>query len=225
MVKYIFFLAVSVAFGQKVNKATYEIILNKPEKTTKVKNIRAQLLIEDAKNVEYEMLFNLVESYYFEKEVLKNDFEKGINLTKVLAGNNNKYYTSYGKEQNCFYLNETEGDNLFVSYKKVVWKLLQESKKIGDLLCYKAETLNINKSKKFRPTVAWYAPEIPYSFGPNKYHGLPGLIVQLNNNTLTYNLKKIEFSISDKIKKPKKGKRITEEEFLKEFYKKYSDKK
>jgi GLPGLI family protein len=36
---------------------------------------------------------------------------------------------------------------------------------------------------------AWYAPEIPLSYGPWKFHGLPGLILELEDDTGEYHYK------------------------------------
>ena len=63
------------------------------------------------------------------------------------------------------------------------WEILNESKKIGDYLCYKAilSTPYVNRygESRISKTEAWFAPSLPYSFGPLEFCGLPGLILEL----------------------------------------------
>jgi len=62
------------------------------------------------------------------------------------------------------------------------WDLTHtEQKKIGDLQCKKATT-----TFRGRNYIAWYAPSIPLSYGPYKFHGLPGLIVSITDDTNRY---------------------------------------
>lgn len=53
------------------------------------------------------------------------------------------------------------------------WKLGQEKKKIGNYICYKATKKDffIGSSGNQVPLniIAWFTPEIPYSFGSLKY--------------------------------------------------------
>jgi GLPGLI family protein len=77
---------------------------------------------------------------------------------------------------------------------------------------------------------AWYCPEINYSFGPIGYYGLPGLILELQIDNVTY--KAIRIKIDDSRKKlniamPKAEKIVSYNEYLnisKELYKKMTRK-
>lgn len=63
------------------------------------------------------------------------------------------------------------------------WKLIpNETKKIGNYLCNKAET-------EFRGSqiVAYYTTEIPINAGPWKFSGLPGLILEVREKDTTNN--------------------------------------
>ena len=62
----------------------------------------------------------------------------------------------------------------------------------------------------------WFTPEIPVSHGPENYYGLPGLILEVQNQGRTLICEKIELNPSAdpvEIVKPKKGKVITQAEF------------
>jgi GLPGLI family protein len=41
---------------------------------------------------------------------------------------------------------------------------------------------------------AWYAPDIPVRFGPIGYGGLPGLILELQNESATFYVTKINLN-------------------------------
>jgi GLPGLI family protein len=109
------------------------------------------------------------------------------------------------------------------------WELTGETKKIGNYTAQKATYTRIIDSKRFstgmtemenvKDTIsvtAWFTPEIPVSHGPNNYYGLPGLILEVQNQGSTLICEKIELNPSSNpvaIEQPKKGKVVSEEEF------------
>lgn len=62
---------------------------------------------------------------------------------------------------------------------------------------------------------AWYTPEIPLNQGPEKYWGLPGLILEVNDGKTTILCSKIVLNPKDKveIKAPTNGKEISQEAY------------
>lgn len=70
----------------------------------------------------------------------------------------------------------------------LVWKISNESQKIGIWKTQKANT-----TFGGRAWTAWFASEIPIQDGPYKFHGLPGLIVKLEDDSQshTFELKEI----------------------------------
>lgn len=66
------------------------------------------------------------------------------------------------------------------------WKLLGETKKIGKFNCQSA-------SIRFRQRnyIAWFTTEIPVPFGPNKFKGLPGLILEIYDDEKSWYMKAI----------------------------------
>lgn len=57
-----------------------------------------------------------------------------------------------------------------------VWKILPEKQKMGDFQTQKAETEMYG-----RKWTAWFTTSIPIQEGPYKFHGLPGLIVKIED--------------------------------------------
>ncbi len=80
------------------------------------------------------------------------------------------------------------------------WKLINETKIINSLVCKKAE-LNF----KGRNWTAWYSTEIPFPYGPNKFGGLPGLIVKIADKKGDYDFELVKVTPSSAMK----GKVIT----------------
>ena len=74
---------------------------------------------------------------------------------------------------------------------EIKWELISEKKEIQNLVCYKAKA-------EFRGTnwIAWYCPEIPITYGPWKFYGLPGLIIEAkdDSNRFIFNLVSILFN-------------------------------
>ena len=88
------------------------------------------------------------------------------------------------------------GGNRYLIKDKVAfnWKISEESKTIGGYQCLKATT-----TFRGRNWEAWFAPELGMSYGPWKFHGLPGLIMEVydDTQTFTWRVEKIEYKESD----------------------------
>ncbi len=63
-------------------------------------------------------------------------------------------------------------------WKKTNWNITKRKKKIGNYDCQEAK-INLNG----RGYTVWYNPKIPLSIGPLKLHGLPGLIIEVTEDS------------------------------------------
>jgi GLPGLI family protein len=92
------------------------------------------------------------------------------------------------------------------------WKITNEKIKYLDYECQKAV---IEDENQF--VVAWFTSQIPVQAGPAGYHGLPGMIllVNVNDGETEYKATKMDLRTLEKseLSKPKKGKKVSEEEF------------
>lgn len=126
------------------------------------------------------------------------------------------------------------------------WELTGNTKKIGEYEVQEAKYSRIIDSKSFsmgmdemeltKDTInvtAWFAPQIPVSHGPADFWGLPGLILELQNEGLTYLADRIVLNPTDPvaIEVPKKGQKISNEEYraladekMKDMMKRYNGK-
>lgn len=78
--------------------------------------------------------------------------------------------------------------------RKMNWKILPEKEKIGEFNTQKA-SLNFAG----RIWTAWFFSDIPIQDGPYKFHGLPGLIIKIEDKTKSHSfvLKEIKKSNSN----------------------------
>ena len=91
------------------------------------------------------------------------------------------------------------------SLPRYQWKVGSESKKIMGLETYKA---CIGDS-----VTAWFCPTIPVQEGPGVYHGLPGLILDLEDSQAIYRCTAINTNSTREVGKAKRAKEVTDEEF------------
>ncbi|MDR0205944.1 MAG: GLPGLI family protein [Bacteroidales bacterium] len=65
------------------------------------------------------------------------------------------------------------------------WKIKNDMKEIAEHICMNATYYDSIKGKE---VVAWFALDLPVPLGPNKYCGLPGMILEINeaNGALVY---------------------------------------
>lgn len=162
---------------------------------------------------------NKSESYYWGDNIIHNDGNAmAFSMAKTMIGNDEKYLTKL-KEGVTYKQVDAFGETFLIrdSINTSEWKFTKETKKIANYICYKATTSYIvaNMVGNFKKNVvAWYCPNIPYNYGPKNFSGLPGLIMELEDDKLTYVLEKIKFSSKDvKIDLLKKGKIISNYEF------------
>ncbi|WP_299522427.1 GLPGLI family protein [uncultured Lutibacter sp.] len=185
---------------------------NKKEISETKKNEQAIQIIKKARDVVGFLNFNEIESLFQVDKPMGNDVEKEINLTRIFAGKDNVFYYSIATKERLLQ-KDFMGELFLISKEPIEWKITQESKQIGDYTCFKAiKKDSIATNKK---TIAWFTPQIPISLGPREFNGLPGLILDVNYSELRFKATKIEINQKNmgKIKKPTKGKKITEAEY------------
>jgi GLPGLI family protein len=110
---------------------------------------------------------------------------------------------------------ELGSDNYVIKDQWVLpkWKILDQIKEVNGYICIQAETRNPVKNQVIH---AWFTDKIPYSFGPEGYGGLPGLILELeiNGGDAVITANQIDWDYRGEISVPKKtkGKEITAEQ-------------
>ncbi|WNW01035.1 GLPGLI family protein [Tenacibaculum sp. HL-MS23] len=195
----------------------------KKEKTTKFAEQYLIKMFKNTKDVTSVLRFSKNESLYDVESKLKNEANKNFNMTATIAGGNTIYYTNSGKKD--YYKQFNREEPLRVDILPIKWAITQETKKIGDYLCFKAVAVKkVRDNKPLIKIAAWFTPTIPVSFGPIDYFGLPGLILEVSYNRINIKATKIVLNPKEKIviKKPTKGKRMTNAAYVemsKNFFK------
>ncbi len=103
--------------------------------------------------------------------------------------NNRKKDTIYWNQWVDFYVAEKT--------PKIEWKLIKETKKIGDFTANKATC-----SFRGRDYTAWYILDVPLPYGPWKLQGLPGLIIEAydTHKEMYFYFKSLEYPTKNKTK-------------------------
>lgn len=208
------YVKTKVSYNLKIsidkNLGRHQVLMKSfPEKARKIETVASEF--------DFSLVYNDTCSiFYIEKKLFSDN--TAANLAVILSG----YYGRI-KQQTHNYITENLREDFgkfLVSRPYQKWKLYDETKQIGEYLCFKATTFHITKNPKgkvFKHNfIAWYTPQIPHKFGPAGYGNLPGLIIELQGENVTYGVKKIQFydeaeSKKNKMPKLRKKKLITEE--------------
>lgn len=185
-----------------------------------------KILKTNMKDVEYELIFTSNESVFKPVDKIGLSSDTNYELALMWGGGNGIIYINFDTKEKIEQKN-AYGKLFLINKPFNTWKLFNQEKKIGNYTCLKAttqKTINTQEDKKTVVITAWYAPEIASKQGPCGYEGLPGLIIELSTNEVIFFLKKIVLNPEKnvQIKKPTKGKEITQNEF-EEISKKTAD--
>ena len=201
-----------------------------------------QEAMKSATEKQYTLLFNKSECLYEEQEKLEKpeaSANGGFSISVSFSGEGKKYLNL--KDKICIEEADIFGKEFLIvePLEKPDWKLLNETKKIGDYNCFKAELIvqvtekqkeeykEFLKKEETKPSlfkveepkdkviIAWYTPEIPVSFGPKNYWGLPGLILEINEEESIILCSKVTLGNKErsKIKVPNTGDKVTQKKF------------
>tara|TARA_R110000850_G_scaffold203228_1_gene329527 strand:- start:148553 stop:149431 length:879 start_codon:yes stop_codon:yes gene_type:complete len=212
-------------------------------------------MMKSALEKTYILDFNKVESTYKEEEKLAAPGTGGGMM--MMMGNFTAGAQYKNTKENVF-LQEQEffGKQFLISdtLPKLEWKLVNESKQIGQYVAFKAtaikklgdtdwqsmrrrnregdeeqkdaeakkDSTDVNimdelEIPKEIEIVAWYTPQIPVPQGPGEFHGLPGLILEVQADRTSILCSKIILNPkeAEEIKKPSKGEKVSQEEYQK----------
>lgn len=206
--------------------------------TTQMQGMGSQIMEMLKKQFEkdYVLKFNQSESMYAEDKELQAPQPAGMVMMIEEVGGADHIYKNTKEKR---YVNQSESfGKVFLIKDELAdldWKLLNETKTIGEYTCYKAvlkREIEVMESQVMvNPTeedmeepetqlkeieiVAWYTPEIPINAGPDLYYGLPGLILQVNSEDRTLVCSKLVLNPKSgvEIKEPTKGKVISQEKY------------
>jgi GLPGLI family protein len=174
--------------------------------------------------------YNGANTLYFTAEkslYIHNDYQKedeygglGTNLVSFIKGDLEGFpiFTDRNEGVVYFKVDYYSPIQIYILKEKIPainWSILPETRKIGTLQAIHAKGVFGGRTYN-----VWFTPDIPLPFGPNKFGGLPGLILEVysEDGFVKYKFQNFESSTGDSvvIEKPKAGKEITEQE-LRDF--------
>lgn len=135
-------------------------------------------------------------SKFYSREVFESDSimeaefkkqSKGLDNHINLKGFQSKGKVRYQVEKNYpnysvnFFTRLGSDDYMIEESRKQVWKIVPEKEKVGEFIAQKASCEYAGRS-----WTAWFTTDIPIQDGPHKFHGLPGLIVKLEDKTKSH---------------------------------------
>lgn len=186
MKKLSFLLLFAIAFLSAQNQRLvyeYRFVLD----TLKKDSLKTEMMILDIKDSKSEFYsYQKFQSDSLAMVSIQNQIKSGtgnISINKKYNGNINYSVKKDLKLHETNLLISIGGNQYLVKEdRKLDWKILPETQKIGNWNCQKVVA-------KFggRIWTAWFTTELPFSDGPYKFQDLPGLIVQISDEKLSHN--------------------------------------
>lgn len=176
----------------------------------------------------YTLEFNQAESKFFTNPTLTNDNNK---ISEMFL-NDIEYYFDLPNAQR-YENKKISGEDILVNEMTLDWNIYNETKIIKGFKCQRAKAVQIFYSvdretgktrTKEQPIEAWFTLEIPFSFGPENYGGLPGLILELSTQGNNYRVNDLNIrpTKSLMIKFPDAKNAISDKEAAKKIYNVYN---
>lgn len=171
----------------------------------------------------FELISDKNESYYSIVPKINNEqieISEGISASFSASAN-----PIYKNTESKTYVEETQiGERTFLikdHLPQIDWKITKETKEIAGFPVLKATGVLNDESKT--EIEAWYAPKLSSKAGPERFWGLPGMILEVetliryddgSKEGIGYRATKVEvLNSNEKIKIPNKGKKISQQEF------------
>lgn len=189
---FFFFLIMSITLNAQVENFLYVdyVYTNKRYSNSEI------LIANSQKSFYVKSPLNLT----FDVEQYEEDGELNFIIpTKEINLKGSTYYSELRKPE--IILNIKSSNNSKIIVKDILpewnWKLVEGTKTIGDYKCSKA-TIEF----RGRNYEAYYTSEIPLAYGPYKFRGLPGVILQISSvggdleNFFSWTAQEIKFPVS-----------------------------
>ncbi|SHL48322.1 GLPGLI family protein [Flavobacterium xanthum] len=181
-------------------KIIYTININADENVLKSDNMGSTYseMSKKAGTFSYVLYFSGSKtSFQKENKLNSRESEQDRMISDLASVMFTTQYNYYFDFKNKYMLSEIEGTIIKDTVKPINWLINSESKLIDGIMCFQAlsqvEYLGRDNKTKFKKIVAWFAPSLPYSYGPKNFYGLPGLILELTENRTTYLATVIDF--------------------------------
>jgi GLPGLI family protein len=194
-----------------IRKTNFRQIMIKQKHITQEDKDRMSLMKGDTWDEKYVLTFNKNISFYTLSEEEDEANKWGYSWRQPEL----KFHRDFEQQKQTDVM-EMFGKTYIVddSIQVPQWKIKTQIKMIQNMICMKAITVDTVKKVTI---VAWFTDAIPAQVGPERLHGLPGTILELdmNDGDVVVTAEKIDYKPVT-IKKPTtKGKKIKEADYQK----------
>lgn len=202
--------------------------LKEMKKTDPQKYKRYSLMInkmnERIKQLRYTLEFNKEQSKFTTNPSMTKEDNT---MSKMSMPESDYYYDLSSNER--YQKSNMIGKEFLVEKTPIEWSITKETKVIKGFNFKKAEAVQIfytvdreteELKTKEQPIIAWFTTELPFSFGPENYGGLPGLTLELSTQGKNYKVEKLNIKEdkSIKIDFPNPKKAVSEQEAAKQMH-------
>jgi GLPGLI family protein len=183
---------------------------------SKMAELSYKALKETEKNT-YSLKIDKGKSFFsLEKSLINDSKQETLNKLVKIYSSKGVFYQDSNKNTIIEKVSNEKEYLIEYNYSFYDWSLDKEYTTILGYKCYKAtfiyyEPHPLENRKLKREITVWYAPELPFSFGPQGYGGLPGLILKKCQSNNCFEAIKIEARKTN-IEWPN-GKVITKKEY------------
>lgn len=228
MKRLIFIIAIISLLVGKANAQELQGKVNYTITQNWVKKITALDYLTQEEKDEYNYVWGNRSEYTSKSALFFSDKESRYeDLNDENAAENSGY--SWRSDEYIIYRNLIEGksydlirmlDKLYVIEDDIQnqnWKILNDMREIAGHICMNASWNDTIKGNK---VIAWYALDLPIPIGPERFGGLPGMILEINvnNGAMIISAKEIQITTGDSvIEMPthkKKVKKLTELSYI-----------
>ncbi len=180
----IYYFIPVVVYSQTIKVLYTEQILLPKEVLEVLSQEEQRKLLLNTENENYILLFSQNKSVYYPDN--EKEFEKKLDSDIVFSQKKSLNNNKIGITESIIYKNLDKGlfrwelKFLSVNYNikdilpKYKWEVINETRNIQNFICKKAIAVSNGNY-----ITAWYVPMSGINAGPDKYHGLPGLILEL----------------------------------------------
>lgn len=214
-------LLCSVVYSQSAGTVSYSfhtVNLLEDAKNPQTRDF-AKKIVDIANQQVFNLTFNKTKTQFVQVESLTqvSDFDQKLGNVARSGYTSHDIFSDFTNGRQVEIM--SDGSLLESRNEDLKWEITADKKDIGGYLCYKAilkvPFINRYGESKVKEAIAYFAPSLPFSFGPKKFYGLPGLILELIESHKTFIVSKIKLSDQElKIDFPK-GKTISKEEYIK----------
>lgn len=215
ILSFLFNTIIGGMYAQESVRIIYQVVPRVDSKNT-VSLETEEMLIRAGQilsSFEFELLIRSNECIFKKTSEIVEDYSD-IHMYRIalaFSAGDEIWYSKKGEPEKVIYKEDREGPKTLTLNEEVQWEISEETKFIGKYRVIKANTTR--KKGGFTEKIeAWFAPELPYYFGPIGYNGLPGLILEMSKPKVVFMFKEIQKKAVE-IKTPKESTRMTLEKY------------